>query len=275
MNQLAENMFSSGDFENAYKSFEAILQIAPNDTQTLYNIGLTVYNLKKYIVAIEYYYKILKSIPNFDQVWYNKGLALTKINRLREVIRCYDETIKYDPDFQDVWYAKGIALHSLNKFEEAVESYNAALKIDATSKQIWVNRGIDLRLLGRVKQAIESFNKALEIDPKFQPAELCKMSAQQSLNSAIFNKIEGEKDFFKKHFEKESMKYVDTYYYPHHKTVSKIIEMRKRFDESFDQTLLKMGVPSINLKNVKDGIYDWLRKIIDDLYYKKDSQDSK
>jgi len=60
----------------------------------------------------------LSSINESD-TWYNKGLALYNLRKYDKAIKCFDKAIRINPEYADAWISKGLALHRLGKYDEA------------------------------------------------------------------------------------------------------------------------------------------------------------
>jgi len=71
----------------------------------------------------------LSSINESD-TWYNKGLALYNLRKYDEAIKCCDEAIRINPEYADAWYFKGIALDNLGEYDEAIKCHNEAIRIN-------------------------------------------------------------------------------------------------------------------------------------------------
>ena len=54
---------------------------------------------------------------------FNKGLSLYQLGKFVEAIENYDKALEMNPIDDVAWLNKGAALYQLRKFDEAIESY--------------------------------------------------------------------------------------------------------------------------------------------------------
>jgi len=85
-----------------------------------------IYIRGEYKEAIKICNKVLNINPENADVWYNKGLALVSLEEFDEGIECYDKALEIDPENAVAWYKKGNLLDSLGKHKEAKECLNKA-----------------------------------------------------------------------------------------------------------------------------------------------------
>ena len=117
-----------------------------------------------YEEAIESYNEALKIDPENARALYAKGYALFQLDKYQEVLDVFDEELKIDPKNIDKLCSKGeILSNKLGKHEEAIESYNEALKIDSKNALALYFKRNALNKLGKYEgaNAIETYNKKI------------------------------------------------------------------------------------------------------------------
>ncbi|TAE99502.1 MAG: tetratricopeptide repeat protein [Oscillatoriales cyanobacterium] len=82
-----------GQFKNAIASWDKAIELKPDDSETWYNRGLALVNLKRFKEAI---------------------VALKKIDRFTEAIASYDRIIAITPDDPNLYYQKA-CVYALEK----------------------------------------------------------------------------------------------------------------------------------------------------------------
>jgi tetratricopeptide (TPR) repeat protein len=151
--------FASDDFEDAAHFFlQASVDGHASQSQvvgSLLNRGLTLYQLKRYVEAINAYDRAIilagESVKLMEQqvasAMLNKGLALGKLQRADEEITVYDELItrfnrstelELLQQLSAAMFNKGVALSEGKRFDEAINVYDQLLKrfLDSTDSKL-------------------------------------------------------------------------------------------------------------------------------------------
>jgi len=162
--RLGWKAYSHKLIDPAIEWFEKALEIDPQNTDALKNMGIVLMEKERNEEAIQYLEAVLKIDPEDIDGWKFKAKALEKLDRYQDAIACYDMALSIDPERTDMWNNKGICLDKNKEHKKAIECFNKALEIDNNIPQIWNNKGVSYCYMKEHKKAIECFNKALEID---------------------------------------------------------------------------------------------------------------
>jgi tetratricopeptide (TPR) repeat protein len=154
-----------GQFEEALKCYDKMLEIDPRDATALCNKGNVLRDLGRYEEAISCCDKALALDPQSKNAWLNKSGALDKLGRHEEAIRCCDSALTIDPRFAEAWNNKGTILNRLDRRVEAIVCYDKALEIDPRNAGAWRNKGDTLLELKQIKEGVACYEKTLNIDP--------------------------------------------------------------------------------------------------------------
>ncbi|MEA5562223.1 tetratricopeptide repeat protein [Planktothrix agardhii] len=152
-----------GDFEDAFFSFEKVIELEPDNHEAWRKRGYALRNLGRLEEAIDSYKNALEFKPDFHEAWCNLGFALNDLGRFKEAINSFDKALEFKPDFHEASSNRGVALYNLGRLEEAINSCDKALKIKSDDHIVWWNRGNALADLGRLEEAINSYDEALKI----------------------------------------------------------------------------------------------------------------
>jgi tetratricopeptide (TPR) repeat protein len=97
-------------------------------------------------------YLIIKR--NDYQAWYNLGNSLFNLKKYQDAIASYNKAIRYKPDSYETWYSRGNALYSLKRYQEAIASYEQAIKFKADYKEAIDARNVTQGLLQAEKSKL-------------------------------------------------------------------------------------------------------------------------
>ena len=184
-----EALFGLGNYEDAIQYNDKILELDPNDTGALDNKGKALDRLGRYDEAIQNYDKSLQIFPNNTDALYNKGVTLGNLSRYDEAIQYYDKVIELYPYYTDALKSKGLALDILGNYNEAIGYFDKALEYNPTDVEVLNKKGLALIKLGSYDEAIQNFDKVIEIDPNNTDALNSKNYAFNEFNATQNNKI--------------------------------------------------------------------------------------
>jgi tetratricopeptide (TPR) repeat protein len=84
--------------DEAQKSYEKALKLAPKNSDILNNLGSIYYSRKEYSVAEHYYRKALKYEPKSALIYKNLGTDLMAADKFKKGWTCYQTAMEMDPE---------------------------------------------------------------------------------------------------------------------------------------------------------------------------------
>ena len=84
----------SGNTQIRNKNF---IMFDEKNIQFLISKGISLYKLKKFSEAVDYFNKAIKINPLYCTAWCNKGVALDKLGQHNEALDCFNKAIKINP----------------------------------------------------------------------------------------------------------------------------------------------------------------------------------
>lgn len=178
---------SLGNYDEAIKYFDKVLEMEPNHEKALFNKGWAYEDMGKLEKALECYEKLIEINPKNSEAWYNKSFVLQKLNRDEEALNFFDDLLLIESNNADILANKGTILGKLGRFYEAYECFDRATELSPFNADFWNKKAMVLYKLNRYKEALESCNKALEIEPDNQSAMKGKSMCLKKLNKSDIN----------------------------------------------------------------------------------------
>ena len=148
-NQQGIDFFDSSNFNKAVNCFEKAIEIKPDYSDALFNLGLTHHSLGNLNQAVMAYKKVVASNPSY---------ALESENKILSVIYFFSQ----------------------GKISEALDTIDLLIKINSNDALLFNMRGGCYASMGQNDKAIENYQRALDIEPKYA-------IPQHMLNSLIGN----------------------------------------------------------------------------------------
>lgn len=117
-----------GDYEEAIKDYETVIQFDPDNTFALCEIGYNWSTLKNHEKAIDFYTKALNT----------EGALYTSLNSERQKIaintnievKLFDNNADYNVLDCQIYYNRGIEYFELKKYEKAITDFKKSLEVD-------------------------------------------------------------------------------------------------------------------------------------------------
>ena len=154
----------SGDYSEAQKSFQEILELDPNNQTVCIGLGVSLLYQKKYDDAVEVYKKAI-ALDSANPVSYmNMGDVFSAQKKWKEARGWYEKAnslgLKHSRFFNNL----GMSCFMSGDSESAVIFFRKALEMKKESKT-YQNLGMAYGTLKNFSAAQEAFLEALKIDP--------------------------------------------------------------------------------------------------------------
>ena len=187
------------DFDNGNKYLKQYLSIEPQNIAVQYNLGLNLFNQKKFEESKIYFseinskkngyrnsellYGIIQSeIKNYKNAinifkklinkkkfiiesYYNLGIVYQKIKKYELSIKFLKKSINEDNQQHQFFNSLGISYQKLFKYKEARTYYEQAIKLNNNYSKAYSNLGYLLEKNGFFEEAIKKFDIALKYNP--------------------------------------------------------------------------------------------------------------
>jgi tetratricopeptide (TPR) repeat protein len=114
----------------------------PTDANGWFQKGLNAAQTGQWEEALRCWDHLLELEPDSQQGWYNRGGTLMMLQNYEDAIRNYDQSLERRPDDPEALFHRGICLNHLERYEEAIASYDQAILLKADYWHAWVHRGL-------------------------------------------------------------------------------------------------------------------------------------
>jgi superkiller protein 3 len=157
-------LYRAGQFEDALREFEVLLQGQPHLQRPRVSKGWALLSLDRY--AVEVFKEATRHDPEDPKAWYGlgvaedlqgTGLAAAKVALARAA--------ELDPRYTDAVCRFGEVQLRTGEVDPAVETLRACVDLDPKSGKRWAWLGLALQQQGSTEQAIAAYRGALEMDP--------------------------------------------------------------------------------------------------------------
>lgn len=126
-------------FQKALPFYLRAIEILPENTEALYNTGVTYYGLGKKQDALRMYSKALSISPEHANAANNAGVIYFEEGDYENARRYFEHALKYQPNNSDALGNIGAIKHNQKNYEEAIKYYNLALAINPMNQNVKTN----------------------------------------------------------------------------------------------------------------------------------------
>ena len=128
--EKAENYLKKGNFNQAIREFETVLEEWPNDPRCYNKLGVCYASLRDFIKAKSYLEKSLALDLTYPEPYNNLGNIYLEEKEYKKSIELYKKALKLNPDYAAVHSNLGLAYKRTKRIDEAVKHFKRAAEID-------------------------------------------------------------------------------------------------------------------------------------------------
>ncbi len=150
----------------AIAELEESVEIYPEFTDALGELGLAYQGLKRYDKAMVYNKKALKLNPNHYTTINNMGVVLFSQNKQEEAIPYFRRSLEINPNFRDPAGNLGSCYGTLQQYEEAIKWFKVAIEIDPNFAPNYYFIALSYQNLNNKAESDKWLVLARQIDPR-------------------------------------------------------------------------------------------------------------
>ena len=172
----------AGSSRAAEANLARAVSIEPRSAEARSNLGMALFNLKRYDDARKCQEKAIALKPNFPAALTNLGNTLMRLGVVEQAVDAHDRAIQLKPDYADAYCNRGMALLLLlNRNDEADQSFDRALSFQRGHLQAMIGKGMASLRLRHFDAAQGAFNAVLAIKPDFAEVLAFRARAHQEM----------------------------------------------------------------------------------------------
>jgi len=143
-----------GKYQKAIELYKKALELDPSSPEAIYELSLSLLEIKDYYGAIEYSDKLLDRNDKFSPLAYNtKGSSLNYLGKTEEAIAVFEEAVGMYTDFYLLYYNIGLAYHTSREYLKAQDAFISSIRLNPRHAGSHLNLG---RTMGQLNKRVES-----------------------------------------------------------------------------------------------------------------------
>lgn len=173
---------STGDLENATKSYFIVLAANPDHVYANLLIGILLFDKKKYQLASSHFSRAIKCKPDLAEAFNYRAVAFKELNRVGDAINDYSRAIALDPSLHEAHFNLGVLWAEQKRFGDAIRAFRASLLLRPEDQDTLYNIAKTLSNMRQYSMAIPEYTKLLELNPCHELALINRSNAYAKLN---------------------------------------------------------------------------------------------
>jgi tetratricopeptide (TPR) repeat protein len=167
LSSLGAALRQQGRYEEAFKTFEKAIQLAPDNAELWIELGKSLRDLKRSTEALLSFQHALKLDPRHWEAASGAGVLLHQLGQTEEALSYIIRCDEIRPNHAPTLYTRGRTLMDLGRFEEALTVSRQAHALDPTVPDICDSIGSILQRMKQPEEAQQWFDRALRLQPSF------------------------------------------------------------------------------------------------------------
>lgn len=172
--------FTKKDYGAAFKSFENVLSLNPNDTAIYYNAAISADKAKDAANAKKYFGKLAEMNYNDSKFYQPYAQVLLSEKDTAGALKVLSTGLTRFPGEKGMLIQQTNIFIQSGKTDEALKSIDQAIEKDAGNPNLYFAKGNLQEKLGKENDAIASYQKAIEIKSDY-------FDANYNLGALYFN----------------------------------------------------------------------------------------
>jgi Flp pilus assembly protein TadD len=158
-------LFQQGQFQGARESFQAALELKPDDPDLLYDIGECYERQGANDKAEKYYVECLGKAPDHVPCRFALASVQARTGRLADATRMTQSWLADHPKQADPYALDGYLWHQAGDLPNAQARLQQALELEPQNIRALIELGLVYEAMNRPDRARALYERALEKDP--------------------------------------------------------------------------------------------------------------
>lgn len=160
---LAKLALQSAAKDEALAHVDSVLSVQPDHLEMLNLKAGVLESEHRYEEALSLYQRIHQLAPDNIDALFNVGVLHYRLGHLEESEQAFENVVRAVPDDKEAQYNLGIMAMNLQRWAMARDAFQKVVELDPTSGEAWQNLGICLLNLGDTKGGKAAFARAAEL----------------------------------------------------------------------------------------------------------------
>ncbi|MFC2161264.1 tetratricopeptide repeat protein [Acidobacteriota bacterium] len=151
--------------DKAVESASRLVDIDPNNAESLFNLGYMLIKQKNYAEAVDIFNKVIEINPGMEYAYLQLGYCHTLLKQYQSSVDVYKKLVEILPENADAWMGIGIGYMQQKKWEPSIAPLKKVIELKPDNGNAYYNLGICYLNLKDNFSANDIYKQLKEIDP--------------------------------------------------------------------------------------------------------------
>ncbi len=162
---MAFEMYENGQMDLALTQLQEAIEINPGNSAWLFNKGLTLDAMERYLEAIESFEQALELSPDDPEILNSLAVDFTRTGQYDRALQTFERIQKIEPGFEPCYCNRIITYTELDQHDKAEEMFYLAQQINPDCPICFYNIGNSLFSRQKYKRAIWCWQRTALLEP--------------------------------------------------------------------------------------------------------------
>lgn len=165
--QQALDSHELGKLKFAKDSYECILSIQPNHTETIHAMGMLASELGQWESAVAWIQRALALQPDSARFHFNLANLFKKINQFERALTHYQNALRLNPNYAEAYNNLASLFYKQNQLNTAQQNYIQAINLKPDYLEAHFNLGLIFLAQQEKNAAITQFQNVISLHPDY------------------------------------------------------------------------------------------------------------
>lgn len=160
--KLAELYLEANNLDEALKEYALLLQKKPDDYLINFKMGELFEKKNQRQQALKYYMLSYKVRKNYPPTLLNLGVLLFEVKKYSEAETMLEKTLRYEPENSKCYFYLGMVFKNTNNHKKALKYFEQSVKDKTYKVRSLAERGMIYVLTNKLEDAVIELERALK-----------------------------------------------------------------------------------------------------------------
>jgi tetratricopeptide (TPR) repeat protein len=155
-----------GQSDTAYEAFVAAHQVDPTDLRAARHLASIAAERKHWDAAESWFGKVLDQAPDEADTWFNLGFVRDHGGKSAQAVEAFQHAVRLKPAQDRAWYGMGLAYARLGQHDEAAAALKEAVALQPMNGEAYYQLGMALHHARRPDEVTQVVKKLVGFEPK-------------------------------------------------------------------------------------------------------------
>ncbi len=163
---IVQELIKHQEWKKLITIFKKYQELNPNNSGTLFSLGLLYSNIGSYEKSIDYLLQFTELVNDNENAWYSLATSYSGAKQYDNAISAYLKSIELNSNNEKSWNDLGATYFEAKQYDVAIKAYLKAISINPEVAFPWGNLAQAYTITNQYDKAKDSCLKCLDLKPE-------------------------------------------------------------------------------------------------------------